>query len=149
MRGSARSTAAIKGPDAPTSVSGAGADACAMAVNTLLASVLCTLVLPALLFLVALKLWEVFTVRGRDPGCPLPLPPGSMGLPFIGETLQLILQVSAHAFSSLQPAAALGATGKMFTCLYDKFSFMVERIMLLRFFFSQHIIVFSFMEWPL
>uniref|UniRef100_A0A3Q3J8V5 Cytochrome P450 26A1 n=1 Tax=Monopterus albus TaxID=43700 RepID=A0A3Q3J8V5_MONAL len=63
-----------------------------MALSTLLATLLCTIVLPILLFLVAVKLWEVYMIRGRDPRCPSPLPPGSMGLPFIGETLQLILQ---------------------------------------------------------
>lgn len=67
-----------------------------MALSTLLATFLCTIVLPVLLFLVALKLWEVYMIRGRDPSCPSPLPPGSMGLPFIGETLQLILQVNVR-----------------------------------------------------
>lgn len=64
-----------------------------MALSALLATFLCTVVLPLLLFLVMVKLWEVYMIRGRDPACPSPLPPGTMGLPFIGETLQLILQV--------------------------------------------------------
>ncbi|KAL2078429.1 hypothetical protein ACEWY4_026114 [Coilia grayii] len=53
---------------------------------------LCTVVLPVLLFLVTVKLWEIFMILGRDSSCPRPLPPGTMGMPFIGETLQLILQ---------------------------------------------------------
>lgn len=78
-----------------------------MAVSTLLATFLCTMVLPVLLILVALRLWEVYMVRGRDPSCPSPLPPGSMGLPFLGETLQLILQVSQRAARAARPHSLL------------------------------------------
>ena len=38
-------------------------------------------------------------IRGRDPNCQRPLPPGTMGLPFLGETLQLVLQVRHGPFS--------------------------------------------------
>ncbi|MBN3290019.1 CP26A protein, partial [Polypterus senegalus] len=40
----------------------------------------------------AVKLWEIYIVSGRDPTCPSPLPPGTMGIPFLGETLQMVLQ---------------------------------------------------------
>ncbi|XP_020638554.3 cytochrome P450 26A1 [Pogona vitticeps] len=64
-----------------------------MGFSALLPGALCTFVLlPLLLLLVAAKLWDLYCLRGRDPACPLPLPPGSMGLPFFGETLQLVLQ---------------------------------------------------------
>lgn len=81
-----------------------------MAVSTLLATFLCTMVLPVLLILVALRLWEVYMVRGRDPSCPSPLPPGSMGLPFLGETLQLILQVNTRHVSTFDLAPASNST---------------------------------------
>lgn len=64
-----------------------------MGFSALVASALCTFLLPLLLFLAAVKLWDLYCVSGRDPSCPLPLPPGTMGLPFFGETLQLVLQV--------------------------------------------------------
>ncbi|XP_067858557.1 cytochrome P450 26A1 [Heptranchias perlo] len=63
-----------------------------MVLFTLCATFLCTFVLPLSLFLAAVKLWEVYCISGRDPSCEKPLPPGSMGLPFLGETLQLVLQ---------------------------------------------------------
>lgn len=82
-----------------------------MGIYTLLVTLLCTVVLPVLLFLAAVKLWEALLLRGHDPGCGRPLPPGTMGLPFIGETLQLILQVKpetrlklpCHSQYSVQP----------------------------------------------
>lgn len=64
-----------------------------MGFSTLVASALCTFLLPLLLFLAAVKLWDLYCVSSRDPSCPLPLPPGTMGLPFFGETLQMVLQV--------------------------------------------------------
>ncbi|XP_039191967.1 cytochrome P450 26A1 isoform X2 [Crotalus tigris] len=64
-----------------------------MGFSLLLASAVGTLVLvPLLLCLASVKLWQLYCLRGRDPACPLPLPPGTMGLPFLGETLQLVLQ---------------------------------------------------------
>lgn len=98
-----------------------------MALSTLLATFLCTIVLPILLFLVAVKLWEIYMIRGRDPSCPSPLPPGSMGLPFIGETLQLILQVSAqrqrlkHLMMRVIHAWIEDAAGTVRTCAVDIF----------------------------
>nr|ARO89874.1 cytochrome P450 Cyp26a1 [Andrias davidianus] len=63
-----------------------------MSLYTLFASALCTLVLPLLLFLAAVKLWELYCISTRDRSCRCPLPPGTMGLPFFGETLQMVLQ---------------------------------------------------------
>ncbi|XP_013403737.1 cytochrome P450 26B1 [Lingula anatina] len=38
-------------------------------------------------------LYQRFTYgRQGDPLCPLPLPPGAMGMPFLGETIQLMLK---------------------------------------------------------
>ncbi|XP_069611993.1 cytochrome P450 26A1 [Ranitomeya imitator] len=63
-----------------------------MELYTLVTSALCTLVLPVLLLLTALKLWGLYCYSCRDSTCDSPLPPGTMGLPFFGETLQMVLQ---------------------------------------------------------
>ncbi|KAM5141615.1 cytochrome P450 26A1 [Mantella aurantiaca] len=63
-----------------------------MDLYTLVTSALCTLVLPVLLLLTAIKLWQLYCFSRRDTGCKWPLPPGTMGLPFFGETLQMVLQ---------------------------------------------------------
>ena len=51
------------------------------------------IVIPALLILTSLKLWRLYS-SGKDPDCDLPLPPGNMGWPVIGETLSLMAKVS-------------------------------------------------------
>lgn len=73
-----------------------------MGLYTLIVTFLCTIVLPVLLFLAAVKLWEMLLIRRVDPNCGIPLPPGTMGLPFIGETLQLILQVGTACACSAE-----------------------------------------------
>lgn len=64
-----------------------------MGILALLATALCTFVLPLLLFVATIKLWDFYCVSSRDRSCALPLPPGTMGFPFFGETLQMVLQV--------------------------------------------------------
>ncbi|XP_020349764.2 cytochrome P450 26A1 [Oncorhynchus kisutch] len=63
-----------------------------MGFYTLFVTCLCTLLLPLLLIVTAMKLWEMYVISGSDPTCQSPLPPGTMGLPFLGETLQMVLQ---------------------------------------------------------
>ena len=45
-------------------------------------------------FLLARWGWWVYVTSTADPLCPLPLPPGGLGLPFIGEMINLVLEVS-------------------------------------------------------
>ncbi|KAM4703453.1 cytochrome P450 26A1 [Rhinophrynus dorsalis] len=63
-----------------------------MDLYTLLTSAVCTLALPLILVFIAAKLWHFYCLSHRDPRCNYPLPPGTMGLPFFGETLQMVLQ---------------------------------------------------------
>uniref|UniRef100_A0A4W5JF28 Cytochrome P450 26A1 n=1 Tax=Hucho hucho TaxID=62062 RepID=A0A4W5JF28_9TELE len=63
-----------------------------MGFGALFITCFCTLVLPLLLIVAVMKLWEIYVISGSDPTCQSPLPPGTMGLPFLGETLQMVLQ---------------------------------------------------------
>lgn len=66
---------------------------CVQSISSLFTTNLSPLLLPAALGLVVLKLWRMYT-NSKDPTNALPLPPGSMGWPIIGETLQLIMKGS-------------------------------------------------------
>lgn len=60
------------------------------ALATLAACALCV----ALLLAVSQQLWQLRWTATRDKKCKLPMPKGSMGFPFIGETCHWLLQVS-------------------------------------------------------
>lgn len=49
---------------------------------------------PVILWTVAIKLWAVYTEHLKDPNSHLPLPPGGAGIPFIGETIELLHKVN-------------------------------------------------------
>ncbi|XP_053548394.1 cytochrome P450 26A1 [Bombina bombina] len=63
-----------------------------MEMSTLLTSALCAVLMPVLLLCIALKLWDLYFLTHRDRSCKYPLPPGTMGVPFFGETLNMVLQ---------------------------------------------------------
>lgn len=60
-----------------------------------LATLAACLVSMALLLAVSQQLWQLRWTATRDKNCKLPMPKGSMGFPFIGETCHWLLQVSA------------------------------------------------------
>ena len=49
---------------------------------------------PLVLFLFSISLWKFYIHSTRDPSSNLPLPPGTVGLPFVGETISMIAKVS-------------------------------------------------------
>lgn len=51
------------------------------------------LVLTSLLLWLVTRLWHEYIIATKDPSCSAPLPPGSMGLPFFGETLSFLAKV--------------------------------------------------------
>lgn len=59
-----------------------------------LATLAACLVSMALLVAVSQQLWQLRWTATRDKNCKLPMPKGSMGFPFIGETCHWLLQVS-------------------------------------------------------
>ncbi|KAK2862827.1 hypothetical protein Q5P01_002360 [Channa striata] len=59
-----------------------------------LATLAACLVSMALLLAVSQQLWQLRWTATRDKNCKLPMPKGSMGFPFIGETCHWLLQGS-------------------------------------------------------
>lgn len=59
-----------------------------------LATLAACLVSMALLLAVSQQLWQLRWTATRDKNCKLPMPKGSMGFPFIGETCHWLVQVS-------------------------------------------------------
>lgn len=71
-----------------------------------------------LLLSLAQHLWTLRWTLSRDRSSALPLPKGSMGWPFFGETLHWLVQVSGPSFphpsmapSSLVPTGSQGSQG--------------------------------------
>lgn len=63
---------------------------------------LINLLVPVLLYRAANYLWYVHCVEKRDHGTKLPLPPGDMGLPLVGNMINFLIYVSFFKFYSWQ-----------------------------------------------
>lgn len=74
-----------------------------------LATLAACLVSMALLLAVSQQLWQLRWTATRDKNCKLPMPKGSMGFPFIGETCHWLLQV--RPVSGTDPGCAHSSDG--------------------------------------
>jgi len=57
--------------------------------------ILAPYLMPVVLCCLAVALWRRYVESLADPRCPLPLPPGTVGLPLVGETLAMMIKVSS------------------------------------------------------
>lgn len=71
--------------------------------------VCCSALVPLMLCVSVTLLWRMHVENSRDRASPMPLPPGSVGLPFIGETAHFALMVSKHFLENfaLRPISVL------------------------------------------
>lgn len=76
-----------------------------------LATLAACLVSMALLLAVSQQLWQLRWTATRDRNCKLPMPKGSMGFPFIGETCHWLLQVSGRGDRAKAERVSVPAQG--------------------------------------
>ncbi|XP_067949834.1 cytochrome P450 26A1-like [Watersipora subatra] len=61
--------------------------------STMLTETLCAILCPFALWMFCVTLWKAYIKSLKDKNSNLPLPPGSVGFPFVGETIQMMYQV--------------------------------------------------------
>ncbi|KAI8478150.1 hypothetical protein Bbelb_441180 [Branchiostoma belcheri] len=85
--------------------------------TNMLQEVVAYLVFPGFLMVLSWKLWGRYATPS-DPACALPLPQGTTGLPFIGETLSFVLETTvseAHSREMKSAAFDLSSSGAFHT----------------------------------